>query len=57
MLHSLFLALALQLNGAGPVDISEQQLTQYVNDKVRSEQQYGLPGLFDAQILMRNNFV
>lgn len=52
MLPSLFLALALQLNGAGPVDISEQQLTQYVNDKVRNEQQYGLPGLFDAHILM-----
>ncbi len=52
MLSSLFLALVLPLNGGGPVDITEQQLTRYVNDKVRYTQQYGLPGLFDAQLHM-----
>ena len=50
MISSLFLALALTVSPQGNVDISEQQLTQYVNSKVRYAQQFGLPGLFEADI-------
>ncbi|MGL4751206.1 MAG: DUF1439 domain-containing protein [Aeromonadaceae bacterium] len=50
MISSLFLALALTVSPQGNVDISEQQLTQYVNSKVRYAQQFGVPGLFEADI-------
>lgn len=50
MLISVLLALAINTQGTGPVKITEQQLTEYVNGKVKYEQQYGLPGLFDANI-------
>lgn len=50
MLTSLFLALALTTQGPGPIIITEQQLTEFVNQKVKYEQQYGLPGLFEASL-------
>lgn len=50
MLTSLFLALTLTSQGKGPVVITEQQLTDFVNQKVKYEQQYGLPGLFEASL-------
>ena len=50
MLTSLFLALALTTKGPGPIIITEQQLTEFVNQKVKYEQQYGLPGLFEASL-------
>ncbi|MGL4207555.1 MAG: DUF1439 domain-containing protein [Aeromonadaceae bacterium] len=50
MLTTLLLALAINTQAPGPVKITEQQLTEYVNQKVKYEQQYGLPGLFDASI-------
>lgn len=49
MILSLALALTLTWQ-TGNVDISEQQLTQYVNSKVKYEQDYALPGLFDAHV-------
>ncbi|MFC3915054.1 DUF1439 domain-containing protein [Pseudaeromonas sharmana] len=50
MIPSLLLALALNVSPQGTVDISEQQLTQYVNSKLKYAQQFGLPGLFEADI-------
>mgnify|MGYP000190364848 FL=1 len=50
MMITLVLALALTADAQGNVDISEQQLTQYVNGKVKYEQDYALPGLFDAHV-------
>ena len=50
MILSLALALTLTADSQGNVDISEQQLTQYVNSKVKYEQDYALPGLFDAHV-------
>jgi hypothetical protein len=50
MMITLALALALTADARGNVDISEQQLTQYVNGKVKYEQDYALPGLFDAHV-------
>ena len=38
MMITLVLALALTADAQGNVDISEQQLTQYVNGKVKYEQ-------------------
>lgn len=35
MLTSLFLALALTTQGPGPIIITEQQLTEFVNQKVK----------------------
>jgi Protein of unknown function (DUF1439). len=44
MLHALLLTLSLSSQTAGPIDITEQELTQYVNQKAKYQQQYGLPG-------------
>jgi hypothetical protein len=50
MLHALLLTLSLSSQTAGPIDITEQELTQYVNQKAKYQQQYGLPGLFDVDV-------
>ncbi len=50
MLHALLLTLSLSGQTAGPIDITEQELTQYVNQKAKYQQQYGLPGLFDVDV-------
>ena len=50
MILSIVLALALTAVSQGNVDISEQQLTEYVNSKVKYEQDYALPGLFEAHV-------
>ncbi len=50
MLHALLLTLSLSSQTAGPIDITEQELTQYVNQKAKYQQQYGLPGLFDVDL-------
>ena len=50
MILSIVLALALTADSQGNVDISEQQLTEYVNSKVKYEQDYALPGLFEAHV-------
>lgn len=54
MITSLMLALALATNGHKSMDITEQQLTTYVNEKVKYEQKYSMPGLFDANIKLNN---
>ncbi|MBP7981237.1 MAG: DUF1439 domain-containing protein [Tolumonas sp.] len=50
MLHALLLTLSLSSQTGGPIDITEQELTRYVNQKAKYEQQYGLPGLFDVDV-------
>lgn len=50
MLQAVVLALSLSSNPNGPVDITEQELTRYVNQKAKYQQQYGIPGLFDIDI-------
>lgn len=43
MLHALLLTLSLSSHTSGPIDITEQDLTSYVNQNARYQQQYGLP--------------
>jgi hypothetical protein len=50
MLHALLLTLSLSSHTSGPIDITEQDLTSYVNQNARYQQQYGLPGLFDVDV-------
>lgn len=50
MLHALLLTLSISSHTTGPIDITEQDLTQYVNQKAKYQQQYGLPGLFDVDL-------
>lgn len=50
MLHALLLTLSLSGQTSGPIDITEQELTQYVNQKAKYQQQYSLPGLFDVDL-------
>ncbi len=54
MLQTVLLALSLSSNPNGPIDITEQQLTQYVNQKAKYQQQYGIPGLFDIDIHIKS---
>lgn len=50
MLGTLLLSLALSQHPTGPIDITEQELTTYVNQKSKYQQQYGIPGLFDVDV-------
>ncbi|WP_024872629.1 DUF1439 domain-containing protein [Tolumonas lignilytica] len=50
MLHALLLTLSLSSQAGGPIDITEQELTRYVNQNAKYQQQYGLPGLFDVDV-------
>jgi hypothetical protein len=50
MLHALLFTLTLSSQAAGPIDITEQELSRYINQKAKSQQQYGLPGLFDVDL-------
>jgi hypothetical protein len=52
MLNVLLLTLALSHNHTGPIDITEQDLTSYVNQKANYQQQYGIPGLFDVNVTL-----
>ncbi len=52
MFATLFLALSLNHIQNGHVDLTEQELTQYVNQHAAYNSQYGIPGLFDVDIKM-----
>lgn len=54
MFATLFLALSLNHIQNGHVDLSEQELSQYINQHAAYNQQYGIPGMFDVDIKMNS---